>query len=1054
MYLYFNRNGVLKEIISDAAVREGSYGYDKVYVYFENDAVTSATANIKFSNDTTVTVTLTREIEEQEIPDEITKYRDLKYFKAYVPYQFYSFVLGNTDSNNPPVYSLINGLTEMSISAVINASTVQMQGLVVFMIENSTVVPDTTITEADFQYLLNAISNKEDLVNKTSNPGNSTTLYVTQNLVKLVDITGKTYAETLQFITDGKVPYYYSGNDLYVYNEKDVDDNLYFSFFEPNSKQIYVAIFTENIGPRVVGYFTIEQQENKSNTLTDSETQYPTTHAVKSVTDSLTTSLNNIKNAYVVSAEIVQSGEHKDQLHLIYKITSGGITSTQDLYFKGSQIVYLTTSDLTQITYEQIKALLDDGNLPIIKDTSSNAHNTYYLMYDGNNSYVFASVDYTGNFYDKTGYLYIREGQVNDIREYEGENKNNKVNSITNSNKTSMTEYPSIKAIVDYIEQNVGSAVWGNITGTLSDQTDLQNALNDKVDKVEGSSLMTSTEHDKLSGIESGAEVNVLEGVQINNNDLTITNKKVNIAMDTTFNPSSTNAAQSQAIANFVNSSINSNTAYFLGTYNLVSDLSGSISDTHSDVGNEIETYFQNHPPVGGISNNDYVFIQIPTADNTPTIIAQIDRYKYNSEDEEWLYEYTLNNSGFTAAQWAAINSGIDATKVSTYDGYATTKQDTLISGTNIKTMNGNSVLGSGNITTYAEFVDTWVTTLSSTVLAFCQQVNGTASAVVGTAYLGTVSFSDMPTGVSNGELVVEIIPSSAATNGKAIHLILTSGSIAPYRWEYTYWEQNSTDHYTGWIGFQNQLIAGNNISIAGNTISAVSSSTNKFVTAEMYSWLQDQLYQKPTIQTYYCTGTIDGGQSQNVSDASFTTYVETGSTVIITHVIHKETNIQNIETNSLKFNGTEIIEPKADATQVQLSSPITFTTTTSFVLGGIDTRGNTFQRTCTTNFTNYVYTCVSSSTTTPTTGLTKKVRANATTDQFNISYAAGDYIYFYHTSSGKHVQQYSLGQWNNVPQTDLGQVTITKANNTTGTYYAYRVGAFTSGGTDTFRIA
>lgn len=41
--------------------------------------------------------------------------------------------------------------------------------------------------------------------------------------------------------------------------------------------------------------------------------------------------------------------------------------------------------------------------------------------------------------------------------------------------------------------------------------------------------LMTSSDKTKLDGIASGAEVNILDGVQLNGSDLTITNKKVNV---------------------------------------------------------------------------------------------------------------------------------------------------------------------------------------------------------------------------------------------------------------------------------------------------------------------------------------------------------------------------------------------------------------------------------------------------------------------------------------------------------------------------------------------
>ena len=38
MYLYFDKNGVLKEIVNDEAIRQGSANYNKIYMYFENEA--------------------------------------------------------------------------------------------------------------------------------------------------------------------------------------------------------------------------------------------------------------------------------------------------------------------------------------------------------------------------------------------------------------------------------------------------------------------------------------------------------------------------------------------------------------------------------------------------------------------------------------------------------------------------------------------------------------------------------------------------------------------------------------------------------------------------------------------------------------------------------------------------------------------------------------------------------------------------------------------------------------------------------------------------------
>lgn len=109
-----------------------------------------------------------------------------------------------------------------------------------------------------------------------------------------------------------------------------------------------------------------------------------------------------------------------------------------------------------------------------------------------------------------------------------------------------------------------------------------------------------------------------------------------------------------------------------------------------------------------------------------------------------------------------------------------------------------NEAIQNGDIeipsSTYSEFPETWPTT--GTTKAFCDAVNADTNAVVGMAYLGGATFTDLPFN-GNGDLVVEIL--QGPNNGKAIHLILTSGDVAPYHWEYTYW--NNGSGLSGWIG-------------------------------------------------------------------------------------------------------------------------------------------------------------------------------------------------------------------------------------------------------------
>ena len=85
----------------------------------------------------------------------------------------------------------------------------------------------------------------------------------------------------------------------------------------------------------------------------------------------------------------------------------------------------------------------------------------------------------------------------------------------------------------------------------------------------------------------------------------------------------------------FVNSSISTNTANFLGTFNTLEEIE-ALTD---------------------VTNNDYAFWN--TTDTLGSVVFK--RYKYIADKQEWKFEYDLNNSSFTAEQWKAINSGITA---------------------------------------------------------------------------------------------------------------------------------------------------------------------------------------------------------------------------------------------------------------------------------------------------------------------------------------------------------------------------------------------------------
>lgn len=151
-------------------------------------------------------------------------------------------------------------------------------------------------------------------------------------------------------------------------------------------------------------------------------------------------------------------------------------------------------------------------------------------------------------------------------------------------------------------------------------------------------------------------------------------------------------------------------------------------------------------------------------------------------------YAWAVNQTTQTA-QWVAVGPDL-----SQY-------QKLLVSGLNIKTINGNSILGSGDmrIATNQEFPSSWGTSSSYTTKQFCDSVNADSTAVEGMSYLGEVLWSDLPFN-GNAEVVVQIMKGTG-TSGKVIHLSLTSGNVSPYRWEYTYWNDGS--NISGWKAFE-----------------------------------------------------------------------------------------------------------------------------------------------------------------------------------------------------------------------------------------------------------
>lgn len=180
-----------------------------------------------------------------------------------------------------------------------------------------------------------------------------------------------------------------------------------------------------------------------------------------------------------------------------------------------------------------------------------------------------------------------------------------------------------------YVELSTdATSSWGSIQGTLSNQTDLQTALDGKVNTEVGKGLSTNdyttTEKNKLAGIASGAEVNVNADWNATSGDAEILNKPT-------------------------------------------------------------------IPSIAGLATTSYVDSQDATKE--PFITAGTTSQYYRGDK-------TFQTLDKTAVGLSNVDNTSDANKpVSNATQTAlNAKQDTLVSGTSIKTVNSTSLLGSGDV--------------------------------------------------------------------------------------------------------------------------------------------------------------------------------------------------------------------------------------------------------------------------------------------------------------------------------------------------------------------
>lgn len=191
---------------------------------------------------------------------------------------------------------------------------------------------------------------------------------------------------------------------------------------------------------------------------------------------------------------------------------------------------------------------------------------------------------------------------------------NNKVEKVEGKELSSNDFTDDDKSKLDSLNNYDDS----ELKNLIDQKSDISHVHENYVEKVEGKELssndFTDEEKSKLAGLNNYDDTEI-------KNQITDINNKI---------PTQATETNQLADKDFVNSSIATNTAEFIGTYNSLSEIKNVSYD-----------------------NNDYCFIVGKDSNGN----TKYSRYKWNGT--EWIFEYDLNNSGFTSEQWKAINSNV-----------------------------------------------------------------------------------------------------------------------------------------------------------------------------------------------------------------------------------------------------------------------------------------------------------------------------------------------------------------------------------------------------------
>lgn len=755
MYLYFDNNGILKEIVDDVATRKGNNEVNRLYIYVDGitpktEWITYQTSDGEKSNETLIETTITKTIP-------YDRNRDLKYFKNFQEYLFYVATI-------PGNVLAVSGLTKASVRVALQDDSLMTLGLIIFTIEDSVVLQDSFITESQYQYLLNIISNFEEL-NNTGVIGIST--QIVNGAVAPYDqgrIVLSTYNDNFTVATVVK-----NSTNQNVYSVLDMtfvkqvpfnNSNPNLEGLEINGKKYKVAFktsqlnndagFITNAVSNLINYYTkttideklanIDLSDYYTKTESDGRYVLTTNFSWNNLANKPTSLSDFINDEGFITNTVSNLSNYYDKSsidNIVATLKTGAFQVVSELPSSGAEgIVYLvgTEAPYTMYIWEN-NAFLNIGTTEVNLDgyVKGTNLNTNYVILGNGGSNVVASV-YTinnQNANDPNSLLTAKVintllGTKQDVLT-QGQGINISDNTISTPVSTTSTtisqqsvnnlKYDGKPILVDYaINDDSGRNIVdtyatfndlhtldiGDITSSSNIyQTLYQNVYENDTTKKNVVIFSTEGSVDSVTSlISSGEHVatpyqdnNILiDSVFVLNSDNSATSIVSSDTVVIDLGELSASGTLSSEIITKINNNLTSKSIIFKGT------LSGDIPAPFTTSDYTVLT-------TSSITVIGITFL-FGTGVNFISITLPSGSYAYASTI--WLDETntkTINNQSLKGKGNIPVQEPlVSGTNIKTVNGQTilgsgnVPVQEPLVSGTNIKTVNGQTILGSGNI--------------------------------------------------------------------------------------------------------------------------------------------------------------------------------------------------------------------------------------------------------------------------------------------------------------------------------------------------------------------